>query len=341
MWQLKVLCLVLILLLTFFFALLPVFLASRIRRREVEGRERRIAAVAETRSGARTILSYLNCFSGGIFFGTCFIHLFPEVSEQCADVLREASLDIDYPIAELIISTGFFLIMLTEQCALSCCVRRLTAEHSDARFPERSTPVESDPLIRSSTPEAYSYSSSSRYGGHLQRGGDGDTSSSVMVTDPVVPTTTQGFRAIVVLIALSIHSLFAGLALGLQSTNHALWMLFAAIAIHKSAVAFTIGLQFVRAFLQFRQVLCYVLVFCVMSPIGIAIGTTVTALNNGSFALDVSSLTLQGLATGTFIYVTFFEILQKEFGAESYSIMKVLLLFIGFGTICLSKLFEG
>ena len=55
----------------------------------------------------------------------------------------------------------------------------------------------------------------------------------------------------------------------------------------------------------------FVLFFSLVSPIGVAIGMGVTSGRVHEVAQLLASSILQALATGTFIYVTFFEILAR------------------------------
>ena len=43
------------------------------------------------------------------------------------------------------------------------------------------------------------------------------------------------------MIALSLHSLFEGMAVGLEESSGGVWQLFMAIAIHSTAIVFCIG----------------------------------------------------------------------------------------------------
>ena len=51
----------------------------------------------------------------------------------------------------------------------------------------------------------------------------------------------SSLRGFLVLVALSVHSLFEGMAVGLEETSVGVWQLFLAIAIHSTAIVFCIG----------------------------------------------------------------------------------------------------
>ena len=53
---------------------------------------------------------------------------------------------------------------------------------------------------------------------------------------------------------------------------------------------------------------------------------------------DTASAILQGIATGTFIYVTFFEILQRELGTREPELLKIVMTVLGFVLIALVRM---
>ena len=53
-------------------------------------------------------------------------------------------------------------------------------------------------------------------------------------------------------------------------------------------------------------------IFCVVSPIGIGIGMAITDPRQQENANNTGLIVVQGIATGSLLYVVFFEILEKE-----------------------------
>lgn len=95
------------------------------------------------------IASIANCFGGGVFFGTCFMHLIPEVKlqlnayveyveEQVTSKLAEGEVPPSYlefleklPIPEFLECSGFLLILSVEKIAESAKkIRPLTQRFS-------------------------------------------------------------------------------------------------------------------------------------------------------------------------------------------------------------------
>ena len=56
----------------------------------------------------------------------------------------------------------------------------------------------------------------------------------------------------------------------------------------------------------------YMTVFCAVSPIGIGIGMALTDPGEAENINTTALIVVQGIATGSLLYVVFFEILEKE-----------------------------
>ena len=142
--------------------------------------------------------------------------------------------------------------------------------------------------------------------------------------------THSNFRTFILVFAISLHSLFEGLAVGTNSEVQALLQIVIALLIHKSILAFSIGVQLVDADLPSKTVLICVAIFAIMAPIGVGIGIGVLK-STASTTRDFFSGTLQGIATGTFLYVTFFEVLPHELNIEDdRKPLKILFVLLGF-----------
>ncbi|XP_076473044.1 uncharacterized protein LOC143302318 [Babylonia areolata] len=166
-------------------------------------------------------------------------------------------------------------------------------------------------------------------------------------------------RALLLLLALSFHTVFDGLAVGLQESSAQVWGIMVGIAVHKALVAFCLGLDLASTTSttstsstsstssttttssssssrrrrrtsttsattsspsspspsppSLRRPVLLMLVFSLMAPLGVGVGMGVTGGGVDEEAeLGVTS-SLQALATGTFLYVTFFEVLGQQF----------------------------
>ena len=141
-------------------------------------------------------------------------------------------------------------------------------------------------------------------------------------------TRQSPLRSLMMLAALSLHSVFEGLSVGLQETTPGVLSVFGAIMLHKCIIAFCIGLNLVQSNLSFWAVVKSNAVFCISTPVGIAIGIFVMKFAEESSANTANGI-LQGLACGTFLYVAFFVMLPHEFNNPGDRGTKTLFVFIG------------
>lgn len=148
----------------------------------------------------------------------------------------------------------------------------------------------------------------------------------------------SSLRGLLIVLALSVHELFEGLAVGLESSTSNVWYMFGAVATHKLVIAFCVGVELIVNKTRFCLAVVYVCTFAIVSPIGIGMGILIShkgtpkdielngnllifdstdGLRNdsdssgGGHSPNIAAVVLQGLATGTLLYVVFFEILIK------------------------------
>ena len=138
----------------------------------------------------------------------------------------------------------------------------------------------------------------------------------------------------ILVIALSVHSIFEGIALGLQRTSIRLFYLFLAILSHKWVEALTIGINFNNAQLEYETVK-FILLFASMTPIGIILGIIFAGTSDliEGFFFAVSS--------GTFLYISASEVVIEEFSVSKYKKHKFLSFIIGAGLIFIVTIFEN
>lgn len=111
-----------------------------------------------------------------------------------------------------------------------------------------------------------------------------------------------------------------------------------AILVHKSIIVFSLSIKLIQSAIRPMWLIIYILVFSLMSPMGIAIGIGVSEaqLKMGALVQAV----LEGLAAGTFVYITFLEILPHELNSPERQLLKVLFILLGF-TLMAALCFMG
>jgi zinc transporter 1/2/3 len=128
------------------------------------------------------------------------------------------------------------------------------------------------------------------------------------------------------LMALGIHSVFEGIALGLAGETAEVTALFIAIVAHKLPESFGLSTAFTKAHTAQRKAVGMAGLFSLLSPLGILTG--IMLIEQGSVG-DQGSAVLIALTTGMFLYVCTTEIIPEEFEQGHYKWLKFLCLIVG------------
>jgi len=304
--------------------------------------------------------SFLSCFAAGVFLGTCLLDLYPEVQTKLYSAvtlyISKDSKFACYPFGEAVMVAGFFLVLIVEQMVLA--LKEMSVESStpanqnsqpgsssqskrvtyDSINSTTNEYAEHERLLRSNSRD--NTQSRSRLGSlssirsiesrnnvHSQ---SDDQHEHSMHHDP---SSHSPIRSLIMLAALSLHSVFEGLAVGLQDTEEGVLSIFGALILHKCIIAFSIGLNLVQSKLAVKAIIVSNAVFCFASPLGIAIGILITDFNSDADSSLLVNGILQGLACGTFLYVTFFEVLPHEFNKPKDRLLKLLFVIVGFAFV--------
>ena len=254
---------------------------------------------AQRRERVERLLTALNYVAGGVFIATILLHLIPEVHEEMTEALVQYGVKTTYPIPEFVVGAGLLLFVLIEQVVLACHEVKGKSE----------TDGETTELTGGSEPASHRHES-----------------------DSVLQTTSM-IRSYALLLALSLHSIFEGMVVGFQKTPALVWELFVAIVIHKVLVAFGLGSRLLssRHHISIYHYVGMILVFATMTPLGDVIGTILSNTPK-SVTLSLVESILVGLATGSFMFVTFFEIIRFE-GGHKANLVMCLLVVLGFTCI--------
>jgi len=125
------------------------------------------------------------------------------------------------------------------------------------------------------------------------------------------------------MIALSVHSIFEGLALGLMSEMKPFINLMISIFVHKFAEAMSISIAMQKSGFEFKKLFWFMLLFAFATPIGCSIGLALSGENS-----ELVGIIFTSLAGGSFIYVSCSELIVEEFSLPGNRWWK-LLAFLG------------
>lgn len=157
----------------------------------------------------------------------------------------------------------------------------------------------------------HSHGHSHENGGHDRGHGHGHSHALPIPHTEDEDMLVSSLRGLLIVLALSIHELFEGFAVGLQKTSSGVYYMFAAVSAHKFVISFCIGVELMVQRTKLWLAFVYVFVYSFVSAFGILIGGILTTGSMGD-RLQVPNVILQGFATGTLLYVIFFEVLSKD-----------------------------
>ncbi|KAM3620393.1 uncharacterized protein V6R79_022476 [Siganus canaliculatus] len=268
----------------------------------------------------RRALSLGNSFGGGVFLATCFNALLPAVRDKVADVFQQLKISSSYPLAETMMMLGLFLTIFVEQTILTFRKEKpsfIDLETFNAGGSEAGSDSEYDtPFISSARSSPGGRHSHGHHHGHFS---------------PAELAGAGPLRLASLVLALSAHSVFEGLALGLQEDGAKLGSLFLGVAVHETLAAVALGVSVAKASLGMKDATKLGITVSLMIPLGMVVGMGIESTQ--TLAGAVVSVVLQGLAAGTFLFVTFFEILSQELDDKQDRLLKVLFLIIGYATL--------
>lgn len=238
-----------------------------------------------------------------------------------ADIFQQLKVSSTYPLAETMMMLGFFLTVFVEQTILTFRKEKppfIDLETFNASGSEAGSDSEYDtpfiPSMRGS--QAGGHRSHGHHHGHLS---------------PAELAGAGPLRLASLVLALSAHSVFEGLALGLQEEGTKLGNLLLGVAIHETLAAVALGVSVAKASLGMKDAAKLGITVSLMIPLGMVVGMGIESTQ--TLAGAVVSVVLQGLAAGTFLFVTFFEILSRELDDKQDRLLKVLFLVLGYAVL--------
>ncbi|BFG06207.1 zinc transporter ZIP1 [Drosophila madeirensis] len=233
------------------------------------------------------VLCLLN-FGGGVLIATTFIHMLPEVVEL-VNALQTCRMLVPTPfgLPEVMLCTGFYLMYFIEE-TMHFFVRRRQLKKREVSKVIVVEAVEEGEQQQPHTELAV-----------------------VQEQQQEELKEPNWLRGLGIIVALSLHELFGGMAIGLEMSVDTVWFMCGAIAVHKLVLAFCIGMEIMMAHTRWLVAVIYLLVFSIVTPIGLGIGIAVSETATASAPSTASGI-LQSLACGTLVYVIFFEIVAKK-----------------------------
>ncbi|XP_050353864.1 zinc transporter ZIP1-like [Nymphalis io] len=319
--------------------IVPLFLATRFRWISPDD-------AGNLKSKNKVVMTLLS-FGGGVLLSTTFLHLLPEVDHNIEDLQSSGKMqEFEFSLAALLMCCGFFIMYLVEELVhiyihrrekrngqSSPLVRNLSVRrsraNSEGKEGEKSATNSTADLI---DPASITKGKDVEVNHNQHSHSHGHSHLPINVADDV----TSALRGLLIVLALSIHELFEGLAVGLESSTSHVWYMLGAVSAHKLVIAFCIGVELIATRTKTWLAVVYITTFAIVSPMGIGIGLILVG-GEGATAAGVYSVVLQGLASGTLLYVIFFEIWKSD----RTGILQYIAALIGFGLMFGLQLLTG
>ena len=254
-------------------------------------------------------LSISNAFSGGLFLGIGLFHVLPE----SAEMLEEYSLPWAYFCAYL----SYALILFVEKVAFNS--HSLLHGHGNSRKEPRIS-VEPLPGFNSERPTVDERDEEKL----IEKDNNNEQEHEHEHEHEHKHEKKIGITPYILLLALGFHGFFEGMALGIQGEVRDTLFLSLAIAAHKWAASLTLGISFIKAEVQLKQLIIMIGIFGLIGPVGITFGMILRATANAI----VEGIFL-AISVGTFIYIACTEVLVEEFEHSDNKYLKFIAFMVG------------
>lgn len=273
----------------------------------------------------QSYVALIEAFGGGVLFATCLLHMMPEVYYSVEEMRKFGELPGHYPYSQLIVSAGFFLVYFIEEFSHwlvsvtpqkpACEKQKQPSARSIMPTETKINPIQAftdleDKKSENGKPFVVEISETKSEDSSLEMEEDKELAN---LLENNTKTKQQVLRCFLIAAALSLHAFFEGLAIGLQHSRASIWYLFTAVSIHSATVLFCIGLDLLIAKTKTKTIILHMLMLAATSPIGVFLGLVISlSTNPEGKAKSITVIVLEGLSAGTILYITFFEVLNKE-----------------------------
>lgn len=204
-------------------------------------------------AGATKVVSLLLAFGGGVLLSTTFCHLLPDVQMNVDALIESGSIpQLRIELAPTLLCAGFFLIFFIEETVHwylhhreEKLLKETLAEHAFERGisarnsillknDEAKVPLESV----TTTTEATLKKLEDMHEHHKEFHHNADMPHNHIphVADSEEDSFAAAMRGLMIVLALSIHELFEGLAVGLETSPGTVWYMFGAVSAHKYVI---------------------------------------------------------------------------------------------------------
>lgn len=247
-----------------------------------------------------------NMMAAGAILGTALCDLLPESVE-----LLEATTK-DYPLALCLAGIGYMVTLFMEVVVTALSGGRGHSHNIDSKQHSLEDAREVEmPLV----------------------GEGGDPEANGQQPQVEMPRVTF-ISAVILTIALSYHSAMAGAAIGAQEDMGVAKEVMLAVLGHKWLESYALGTSLVESNTAGVRYWAIVVAYCCTLPLGLLAGFCASGLSEAPVSGVLSSL-----SAGTFLFVTFNEIVPSEMSDPSHRFKKLCALALGFALMAVLPIF--
>ncbi|KAL1827539.1 hypothetical protein ACET3Z_005951 [Daucus carota] len=175
---------------------------------------------------------------------------------------------------------------------------------------------------------------------------EGESVSDNISSNPRLVSKAAVEAAVVIILGLSLHSVFEGFTIGLAERDRYAWRYLWTIGIHKVASGLSLGIVVLRMQPK-RPILtsiAYSFAFAISTPIGIIVSLIIKKAAQDGTADWVYVLT-QAAASGVFLHVSIYHLLAKGFNPQDQSahttpFKRFFALCLGIGVVTIGLIFN-
>jgi len=286
---------------------------------------------------SKNLIGVLNCLAGGVVLGALLLHMVPEMlcehdHAQGHDHSHVQKDEHKYPLGPLCSGISFLFLFAIDRLFLSHahCENESegkTAEKSedskakllhDEHGHEHDDPDHS--TIDVEKPHEDCHEADVLGGCHMEG----------------ISNSKNKSQAYAFILALSLHSVLEGLGMASKNSPASLRSFIIGLFAHKWLEAFALGVTVRAANLSNLHTFGLIMFYSVLTPVGILGGI---AWNNRNTSSQSTSIILNGLAAGSFLFVSCIEMIPPEFHRkEKTTFIKFLALCLGFVIMALVAL---
>lgn len=182
----------------------------------------------------------------------------PEVRESFSNQLDERT--HHYPVTELIVCTGFFLVYFVEEF-----VKHLVKKHR--KRSKANTAQHCDRLLQWTNSQLTAVKSADDVNSVSVDQGTGTPDCQIEQNNNEM-SHVHNLRSLFVVLALSFHSVMEGIAIGLEDNVDDMGFLFLAVSIHECTILFCIGVKLVTSCSSLPNIVLNIILLTLVSPFG-------------------------------------------------------------------------